>query len=431
MIKRMLLTVLLIAGVFLFAWAERNPTWAGETEILINKLVEKGILTQDEAKALLKEMQNEAVRQKSTVKQVASDTAREVAQKEAKVAAAEVPNWVKKIKVKGDLRLRYQDQDSEGDLLPARSRERLRFRIGADTEVAEHWKVGFGLATGGPDPRSTNQSFSQTFQTPDIRLDYAYAQYQPWQFLKFIGGRQKNQLWRPKDLLWDSDIRPEGTTAPFTYKLNGVELFGLPAFYRLAEFKSSKEDSYMWLVNAGANFKFAETMNLKFAATYYDFANMVGNSFIWSSGSNSTDADGNLIYDYDSFAAEGEFGIKFPGPVPYAAAFGQYIYALDPDRDNKGWLAGVKFGHKKVKKFAQWLVKYNYRHLERDAWPDFLPDSDFADGRTNAKGHEFEIKFGLAKNITLGLDYYFDVKPIKDQEFGKQKVLQVDLLLKW
>ena len=92
---------------------------------------------------------------------------------------------------------------------------------------------------------------------------------------------------------------------------------------------------------------------------------------------------------------------------------------------------GIKFGHKKVKQLGQWQVKYNYRRLEKDAWPDFLPDSDFYGGKTDSKGNEVEFKLGLAKHVAFGLDYYFDVKPINGDADREQKLLQADLALKW
>jgi len=70
--------------------------------------------------------------------------------------------------------------------------------------------------------------------------------------------------------------------------------------------------------------------------------------------------------------------------VPLVAVFGQYVKS-DADVDSKGWLVGVKFGHKKVKELGQWQVKYNYRRLKKDAWPDFLLDSDSYGGATDEK----------------------------------------------
>ena len=127
------------------------------------------------------------------------------------------------------------------------------------------------------------------------------------------------------------------------------------------------------------------------------------------------------------------------GIVPYGALFGEYIHSFDPDTDRDGWATGFKFGDKKVQKNGQWQAKYIYRRLERDAWVDFLPDSDAYDGDTNVKGHEVIFEYGLAKNVTLGLDYYY-MEPIKtlpgvsDHSLGpdnEQQVVQVDVVTKF
>jgi hypothetical protein len=78
-------------------------------------------------------------------------------------------------------------------------------------------------------------------------------------------------------------------------------------------------------------------------------------------------------------------------------------------------------------------VSYNYRRLERDSWPDFLPDSDFYGGGTNAKGHEYEISLGIGKNVTLGLDYYNTeiIRAHSDQSSEAAKLLQLDFVLKF
>ena len=60
-----------------------------------------------------------------------------------------------------------------------RDRARIRFRLGAETKVNDQTKVLFGLATGGTDPRSTNQTLENSFELKDIRLDYVYAEYAP------------------------------------------------------------------------------------------------------------------------------------------------------------------------------------------------------------------------------------------------------------
>ena len=120
----------------------------------------------------------------------------------------ELPSWVKRFSFKGDLRLRYQYEETTGRT--ERHRGILRYRLGVSVKVTEQIQAVFGLASGGDDPRSTNQTFQDTFSSKGIQLDLAYGEYQPFKGFKLIGGKFKNPLWKPSDLLWDSDINPEG-----------------------------------------------------------------------------------------------------------------------------------------------------------------------------------------------------------------------------
>ncbi|MEE4351678.1 MAG: putative porin [Desulfatiglans sp.] len=439
--KRLAL-VLFIAGA-LTASFSHGTAIAGEADILINKLVEKGILSRSEANQLLIDMQKESVRQKEMIKEVAT----EVAKEGGKGKTIDLPKWVNNTKFKGDIRLRYQGQERDNSGKPHRSRGRFRLRAGIESKLSDQWKAGFGIASGGDDPRSTNETMDDTFESPDLRIDYAFAQYKPFKSLSVMGGKFKNPVWNTKDLLWDGDIRPEGLAAQFKYKvLPDLELFVTPAFYILEEFSSNTGDPNMWLVQPGINWTFSDHVYLKLAGTVYGLDNVKGNDFTsggaGGAGTNSQASDGTYLYDYDALAGDIEIGFtKIPGPIPFVALFGQYVRSgaddvqdMDGYDDNVGWLAGIKFGSKKVKGFGRWQFKYNYRELERDAWPDFFPDSDFYDGETNAKGHEAEFKFGLAKFATIGLDYY-KTEPIRYDSPGDPKqeedVLQVDLVLKW
>ncbi len=430
-----------------------TPAYAGEVDVLINKLVEKGILNHKDATDILKEIQKEGIRQEKAVKDVAQEaakeaakeTAKEVAQKETKKASLEIPKWVNKIKVKGDFRLRYQGQETENSGNPHRSRERIRWRVGVVADVTDQWEAGFGLASGGTDPRSTNQTLRNTFETGDARLDYAYAKWTPMKNLFIEGGKFKNPLWQPKDLLWDGDIRPDGAAAKYKRKLmSNLSGWITPAFFILDEDqRNTAQDPFLFLVQPGVTWKINKHVYLKAAGAWYSFHHLAGNPpLAYSAGTNSTNAAGNLFYDYDSLAGDAELGflLNKDWPIPFVALFGQIVKSdADEDLDNDGYtddmgyLLGIKFGDKKVKKFGQWQAKYSYRHLERDAWPDALPDSDFYNGETNVKGSEMEFKFGLAKNVALGLDYYRS-KPIRvapGTAVQKQKLLQVDLKLKW
>jgi polyhydroxyalkanoate synthesis regulator phasin len=400
---------------------------ASQVDMLIKKLVEKGILSATEAEALVSEMQKE-----------------EATAEGEKGKMPSIPKWVEKIDFKGDFRLRYQREETDNSNQPSRSRGRYRLRAGVVADVTDQWDAGFGICSGGANPRSTLQSFDNGFETPDLRLDYAFATYKPWKFASITGGKFKNPIWQPNVFLWDSDIRPEGGAAQLKYKLDkgkGIEVFATPAFFVLEEFAGQTDDPIMWTIQAGGKFNLTDRIYLKVAGAYYGTDNVKGNSFTYSAGTNSTNAAGKLIYGYDTITADLEAGFTLPGPVPFFAITGTYVRNTSADDDtdgdgfddNQGWLAGFKCGHSKLDKFGRWQFIYNYRRLERDAWLDILPHSSFYNGSTNVKGHEFAFKFGLHKNIDLTADYYKaeQIRLNPDNLEREQNWLAVDLNLKW
>lgn len=410
--KKLALTILLSVFVILSS----SFVYAGEVDILVKKLVEKRILTRSEAEVLLEEMKEEGEKEKEEIKKAATD-------------AAEVPGWVKNTKIKGDVRIRYQSHDTDNDGKPGRGRGRMRVRAGIESKINDDWTAGIGMASGSDDPRSNNQTFDDTFDTKGWGLDYAYASYSPNKAVSIIAGKMKNPLYKTKDLIWDSDINPEGIALELNNKLSdNVKFFGTASYFLIEEFSSSKKDPALLALQPGIDLKISDSVSLKLAGAYYMFSNVKGSDLsVHTGGTNSTDASGNWMYEYDSLALDGELGINFGGALPYAGLFGQYV-ASDADSEDTGWLLGFKFGDRKVKNAGDWQFKFNYRELEKDAWLDFWPDSDFYNGETNVKGSEFEFVVGLSKNVTFGLDYY-RTEPVMGNTDREQSVLQVDLIL--
>jgi hypothetical protein len=415
-IKQLVTTV--IASAFIFTGAAS----AGEVDVLVNKLVEKNILTQADAKVILDEMKKEGEKDKKVAA-------------EAGKGSTDLPAWIKNTNLKGDVRVRYQSQDKDNDGQVSRDRGRIRARLGIVANPNEKWEAGIGLASGGADPRSTNQTLENTFQTPDIRLDYAYAKYSPNKIISIMAGKIANPIWGTKDLLWDTDIYPDGIAAIFNFKVNdNFEIFATPAYFLLDEYSSSKSDPTMTVLQSGIKTNINKNIDMKFAAAYYTFSNMKGNDFSeWSSGSNTRiTGTNNWLYEYDGITLDAEIGFKMPEKIKYVetlSLFGQYVNS-GADSNNKGVLYGFSFGDKSVKEAKDWQVKVNYRKLEKDAWADFMPDSDFYNGATDVKGMEYELTIGLAKNITLGLDYY-NAKPILSNPNRKENLLQADVVVKF
>ena len=403
----------MIVGMLLSLFSSQQ-LYAGEITTLVNKLVEKGVLTPVEARNVLDETKQKA----------AKDT--------AGGNPCAFPKWVQAMNLKGDLRLRYQwnKKKSSGE----RYRGRYRLRLGSEIKIIDSVKVGFGLATGGTDPRSTNQTMTNTFETPDIRLDYAFAEYSNWPWLTVYGGKFKRKpvLWQPCDLLWDSDIRPEGVAAVINRETGpNLDLFLNSGVFVLNESGSGVSDSMMYVVQPGLKWKISEGASLKTAFAYYGFSGVKGAILDHSAGTNSLDSNNHLIYGYNSIGPSLELGVKKPlnNLVPYFALFCDYINNYSLSHNNQGYLLGIKFGDKKLKEKGQWQAEYMYRRLEKDAWLDTFPDSDFYGGGTGIKGHELIFNYALKKNIALGLDYYYaeNIEGPKRPE----NLLQVDIQLRF
>jgi hypothetical protein len=421
-----------------------NPSMAGDVDLLIQKLVEKGILTQDEARELLQEMQREKIKEKTGARKVAKEAVKQEAKEETKNVPLDFPAWVRNTKISGDFRLRYQGQDQidPSDMETQwRNRGRMRLRLGAETKVTDGWKAGFQLATGDGNPRSTNVTLGDFFSGKDIRIRKAYAEYRPRGWLRTVGGKFSNPLFRPKDMLWDTDVTPEGIAANLKYRVHpGLDIIFTPTLFALREF-DLEDDVYVCPMQLGLEWRIREDIKLQLATTYYNFQGLKGRSAPTYSSMSNTLVQGRYIYDYDSIAADAALGFKLPYKlVPYVELYGQYINA-DTNNQDTGYCGGFKLGHAGVKELGQWQLGCNYRYLERNAWVDFLPDSEFFGGSTNAKGYEVEFYFGLASQIHFKLDWYSTRKIDKQDPalktigqdivfgFTEQELLQLDLVL--
>ncbi|MGE5279169.1 MAG: putative porin [Deltaproteobacteria bacterium] len=396
-----------VLGVGLLAWIfGARMACASEVDVLLRKLVEKGILTAPEAQ------------------QVREETAEEAAKAEPQkqeAAASGLPDWVKNIKMKGDFRLRYQYNHAD-DTLNDRHRARIRLRLGLEGKVNDKLAAGVGLATGLSDgsadaARSTNATLANGFSKKDIALDYAYVTYAPKDWIEFVGGKFHNPLWEPTDLVWDGDINPEGGAISFKTALtDNCDVFLNTGVFILDEDNApgQNDDPMMYVVQPGFNYKATDKVSVKGAFSVNDSANVKGNTLNGTGATNST-AGGGLRYDFLVLEPALQVDVKKPfgfldigrlSDIESLAVFTQYVNNTIPDDNNTGFAAGFKLGSAKIAKFGDWQFKYIYAMLERDAVLDVLPDSDRYSGKTGIRSHEGVFEFGLGKNTVLGLDIY-------------------------
>tara|TARA_R110002049_G_scaffold252264_1_gene427159 strand:+ start:297425 stop:298714 length:1290 start_codon:yes stop_codon:yes gene_type:complete len=342
--------------------------------------------------------------------------------------------WAEKIKFKGDLRLRrqYQEADPENGESQSRERYRYRLRLGAEGEVTDSVKVGLGFASGGSDARSTNETLDDGFSTKDIRLDYAFAEWKPTDWVSVAGGKfkRKEYLWAPTDLLWDDDINPEGVSVHLQTDNSFGTAYGNAGHWIVEEYSTVSDDPTLTYAQIGHKFKSGNFFG-NVAGTYYAFDGLENETVIVGSGGNNTLVGGNYMYDYDSIGLSAELGVMdvlIPGKN--FSIFADYIKNDDSDEDT-GRAFGFKFGDKKVGDQHTWQLKFVNADLEADAFVDFLPDSDRLGGNTGVKSNEVVFKYAVAKNIILALDYYDSEQDAPGLDDDEEKVLQTDISFKF
>ena len=354
--------------------------------------------------------------------------------------------WAERIKLKGDLRLRWENEENDPEVGETTNRERYRYRlrVGADAEVNDKVKVGVGIASGGRgsndandsgNARSTNQNFDGNFGTKSLDLDYAYAQWKATDNITVIGGKFKRKpfLWTPTDMLWDSDINPEGVSAHGELKNSLGTTYANFGYWILDEFDSASasgdsDDVNLTYFQIGQKFKSGNFFG-NVAGIYYNFDNLSDAT----GGTNGISFGTTTVNDLDSFGLSAEVGMKdFLIAGKQVSVFADYVNNDESGVDEDTGIAiGFKFGDKKVKQRHQWQIKYVNVDLEQDAFLASYPDSDRFGGSTGVKAHEIALKYGLAKNVYLGLDYYdseIDAPGLDDDE---QELLQIDLVTKF
>jgi len=459
--------LLLVLSVLFVPFTNNGSALAGEVDILIEKLVEKGVLSPSDAEDLVREIQKESEKEKAEVKEVASETAKEVVKEEKQKGGFEMPQWVKDIKPFGDLRLRHdtqwKDKDSGSD---TRNRERFRLRFGVKTEVYKNTEVGIRLASGSGFQNTTNQSYDDHGRGKNVFIDRAYAKWKANENFTIVGGKHKNPLFTTP-LVWESDVQPEGFAETFNFGItDNVSLYANFGQWFIEEIKAKNSDPTQLSFQMGTEIKPTKDFSLNFAATYHSFLNMDRISFDVDDiddketfiGYNNAsgqqmvfDNDGQLVNEWGCLELILEAKFKNFLPLPFSI-FANYIQNLDADTDelirkgvaypdtnpadllayggddrDMGWLVGVDFGNKKKK--GDLYFKYWYQVLEDYAFPAVYVDSDFHNGGTNNKGHKIHARYLFTDRISARATGYLTERDDerKDGKFDEDRI-QLDVV---
>ena len=421
------------------------------TDSLIDKLVQKGILTTAEAKQLREEAAKEAAKNTSQFKNA-------------------LPDWVTAIKLSGDFRGRYEGQWSDNDAAHERDRFRYRLRLGATVSFLENYEVGMRLTSADSvkdfsnstgNPLSGSSTFQDDGSKKFVYIDLAYAKWKALDGPTWNGVLTFGKMENPFAVsysVFDPDYTPEGLAWQGAYNFNEHHALKLNlGGFVLDEVSTSTSDPYLvggqiiwdakwneqWQTSLGvALMKITSQQNLTNGAV----PNVnTGNTRTGSTGVPAESfspviTDGSVTYTLDSFPA-------YHGPFPIKVS-GEYLNNTGANSKNIAYMAGVTLG--KAGKKGLWEIGYQYRYVEADSWYEELPDDDFGGyyqaplphsgfssggyvGGTNVRGHIIRALYSPYNFLTLGVTFY-DVSLIDSSPSGSKSNaghIFVDALLRF
>ncbi len=343
------------------------------------------------------------------------------------------PKWLDNLKFSGDLRLRYQTDCFSGRSRKDRNRARFRLRFGfKKTWLEDQMEVGFRLTSGSNDsPTSTNQTFDTSFSKKNIWIDLAYAKYTPKQLKGFtiIGGKMKKTMVHT-DLVWDSDLNPEGVWVQYKHKMGNVEPFAGIGYFVVEE-NNRDHDAILVAYQAGFNWKLAKDIKWTCAGTFYDYDH-INNNYRGANG-NNVNADGELAAgQFHVFNLTNKVGFKAFG-LPMSTYFdwvhncGDSDGSRGYDNQSDGYAFGLKVG--KNKKKGDWSAGYKYAYIEANCTPGEFNDSDF--GGANRKGHTWGAKYNLTDSLTIGGKVLWTEPVTGNDQNERNTTVQADLAWKF
>jgi hypothetical protein len=406
---------------------------AQSSDSLLNKLVEKGILTKKEADDLKVES--------------AKDFSK------AYSAKSPMPSWVQSMKLSGDFRGRYDgifrtDTTPAGGTIEGGDRNRLRYRLrfGATATMSDHFEVGLRLASGdvssvgglvqpvsgafGGNTFSANTTLNGDASRKWIFVDAAYAKWSPKDWFQAQIGKMDNTFWI-SDAVIDYDYQPEGAQEKLTYELNPNHKFNLTAGqWAIAENFSGpgtgpQNDTYLFLEQVDWAAKWTPHLSSRLGLGLMNYKNQqsISGALETFINQNGTPASGPGSQNFNPFIARGELAYTFDsfpmfhGSFPVAIG-GEYVHNPGANGDafagktysgrgNQAYNIGLTLGS--VKQKGNWQLAYNYKYIEPAALWHGLNDDDFgfnAKGGTDVKGHHIKAWYRPYDPLTIVLSYY-------------------------
>jgi polyhydroxyalkanoate synthesis regulator phasin len=456
--------VLLMAGQFALA---------DSTTDIVDALVSKGVLTEEEGKLI----------SKGAVSKAKAD-------EKANKSRISVGSFIDNATMYGNVRVRAEHRDGKGydkgtpfaSNEEDRDRGRYKLEFGIETKSGKWYSdLAFAMGSGG---RSDNATFSgaktiaEVYQKEALYVKRAMLGFKANDWLTLEAGRIKNPLYTTP-MVWDADLTMDGAAAMVNYKMGNTDLFltGVASQY-VGDHKqflagaqtADRNANYMLAVQGGLKTPITENSSGKIAMTYtaytqegYTSANNAFTKFTTGApGVNAATTTWQAVNDLDT--------IEIPAEINYMTGseiglrlYGDYVYNMSgTDRynndtahvssargDDKAWLLGFVVGSAKdLKAFegnkmkaGDWQGRIWYQDVGVYSLDNNLTDSDFFDGRLNIKGEVFKAQYNIEDNVFVNFAYGHGTRKNKnviasgisdiDLDINNMNLWQLDLTYKF
>lgn len=417
---------------------------------LIDKLVQKGILTDQEGEEVRAEL----------IKDFNTNTS---------AGKLNISSSLNELKLYGDTRFRWQYDDQQSQIaspnnVTQRSRFRFRLRLNADFKFAGNFFGGVGLQTSS-DADSGNQTINPGFSNSNIYISKWFLGYNADEWGTFVLGKQKNPLYTT-DLVWDPDINPVGLTESIAFhkidfggheelppapqyskdgktvvtsstEVSGPNWGGFELTLVAGQFifntdndesaadSDASTDAFMFVEQLISSYKFNSKTSITFAPgfLYENAADLVGSTnsvpFEDVAGVSGESRDlaiitapgdvtfplgplkGKFYWDF-AWNVNGEERYndiyKLYNPNP---AFDRHGAQSFSDQDAIAWLVGLEISAGKGQ--GAWSLFANYRETGVASVDPNINDSDFALSYLNMRGFKFGGTYNFTDFISVGV----------------------------
>lgn len=421
-----------------------SPVRAQDAGALLDLLVKKGIITDQESENLRADLTRDFAANTSAGKLNLSSSLAE-------------------FKLSGDLRMRHQIETqapavATGSPLVTneRTRERFRFRLNGDVLLQKGWGGGFAIETGQA-ADSGNQTFQGNNDDYALFLARAYVSYQPNLNWAFAIGKQKNPLYTT-ELRWDADINPQGASEIYKAFIGPKDTFEIRGLQNIMEDRTERtpgpggRDAWLFEQQAVYTHWFGK-----------DSIGNVPNSIILAPGFSKYNASGiDLATNENPFNGSVRYLslLTFAGEVNWANVAGEgtffklywdsaynfeaanrvsKIYGLNLTRwkkDPYAWVAGVGYAKGQGKVQGDYSAKLDYRRVGLGSSDVNTTDSDWGFGKLSQQGWKLATSYNITDFATANVTY-FHTAAVQDNltytlgNVDHTQLLQLDLVVKF